>query len=172
MYRAGVAHKVRASPRVSCKELKRIEIALESIAGPTRDHEVTGVVCATARERKDMIERGRALVEMRRAVYTPLPAVAECGPSHCAFERGMDDAASAQLDEVSGPRAFGAPTDIPRANRAAFGRAGSASTASGELEVGRSGHRHVSHKDDAPTEAKDLTSGRVATAHSKTGRGG
>ena len=84
-------------------KLKRKKIAFESIAWPTGDNEVSRIVCPAPRARKDVIEGGGALIEMRRAVYTPLPAVAQCGAAHRAFERGMDDTASAKFDEVSRP---------------------------------------------------------------------
>jgi hypothetical protein len=75
MHRAGVAHEIRAGPRESRKKLERQQITFQSVTGRTGDDHIPGVVRATARERNDMVESRRVLIESAGAVYTPLSAV-------------------------------------------------------------------------------------------------
>lgn len=101
MHRTCVAHKVGACPRVSREKLEREQIALEPVARAAGDDKVARIVRPAAREREHVIERCGALIEMRGAVYTTLPAVAQCSTAHRAFERRMDDTARTKFDEVS-----------------------------------------------------------------------
>ena len=103
MHRPGVANEICAGPRVAREKLEWKEVAFEPIARPACNDKVARIVGAAAREREDVIERGGALIEMRRAVYTALTAIAQCGSSHRSFERGVDDAARAHRHKVPGP---------------------------------------------------------------------
>jgi hypothetical protein len=67
------------------EELEWQQVTLESVAWPTRDDEVAGIVCPAACERYDMIERRGALVQTRRTVHTSLATVAERHFAHRTF---------------------------------------------------------------------------------------
>lgn len=103
MHRPGVANEICAGPRVAREKLEWKEVAFEPIARPACNDKVARIVGAAAREREDVIERGGALIEMRRAVYTALTAIAQRGSSHRSFERGVHDAARAHRPKVPRP---------------------------------------------------------------------
>ena len=85
------------------EKLEWKKVAFEPIARPACNHKIARIVSASAREREDVIERGGALIEMRRAVYTALTAIAQRGSSHRPFERRVHDAARAHRHKVPGP---------------------------------------------------------------------
>ncbi len=59
------------------KKLERRQIALEPVAGRARHDQVARIVRPAAGERHHMIQRRRVLIEMRRAVHTPLTAITQ-----------------------------------------------------------------------------------------------
>jgi hypothetical protein len=125
------------------KELEGKEIPFQSIARSTGDDQVAGIVEPTTRQRHDVIERRRSLIEMRRTVYAPLPAVAKGRPPHRAFERRVHDAIGAHRHEMSRPRPFRGDLAAASADGGAFGGASAAgNTAAREAKVGVSRHQH------------------------------
>jgi len=76
MHCSRVHDEVRTRPRESTEELGGQEIALESIAPCTGEYDVPGNVCATARERVDVIQRRKIEFKRRRAVDAAAATVA------------------------------------------------------------------------------------------------
>ena len=93
MHRTGVADEVCASPTVPSEELVWLKVSLEPIARGTRHDEVARIVRATSRERYDVIQRGRRLVEMHGTVDASLATVAQGDLPHRALHRDVHDAA-------------------------------------------------------------------------------
>jgi len=79
MHRSRVQDEVRAGPGESGEELRRQEIALEPVAPRTGKHDVPGNVCATARQRMNVVERREVELERRRAIDAASAAVAHSG---------------------------------------------------------------------------------------------
>jgi len=76
MHRSRVQDEVRARPRESGEELRRQEVAFQSITSCASEHDVPGNVRATARERMDVVQRRKIEFKSRRAVNAAAAAVA------------------------------------------------------------------------------------------------
>ncbi len=172
MHRTSVSYKIGAGPGVSGKELERKQIALESIARSAGDHEVARIVRPAVGEREHVIKRRRVLIKVGRAVYTALAAVAQGSPTQRPLEGGVDDPAGAQFDEVSRAGATSWIRVVTSSDGGSLAWACTASPAVGEAEIRMTCHGQPPHNDDAPTEANDLTSGRVAMAYWEANRAG
>ena len=79
MNRARVSDEVEASPRIPGKEIGRQHVALESIAAPARQHDVSSHVGAAVREGVHVVEGGELEVERRGAVHAAAAAITHGG---------------------------------------------------------------------------------------------
>jgi hypothetical protein len=76
MHRARVHDEVRTGPGESTEEFGGQEIAFEAIASRASEHDVAGHVCASARQRMNVIQRRKIEFKRRRAVDAAAAAVA------------------------------------------------------------------------------------------------
>ncbi len=144
------------------KKLERRQITLEPVAGRARHDQVARIVRPAAGERHHMIQRRRVLIEMRRAVHTPLTAITQRPLAQRVFHGDMHHRRPRRTARTTAGT-------CPRAHRRSARR--SATTrrrtvaAATQLERWTSGHTSQPlPNDDAPAEAMSLASGRkVAT---------
>lgn len=186
MHRSCVAHEVCACPDMPRKEFEWLQVTFQPIAWGTSRYEVARIMRTASRERDDMIERRGALIERNGAVHTALPAITQRHLSHGTFQRCVRQHAACvlsrdqrALEHAAAARAHGGAFGRPSPSR----RGHTGHTAFREPQIA-SGHHvtlgasatvdRIATNDDAPTEAKSLTSGRMAmskdSARSAVGR--
>jgi hypothetical protein len=79
MHRMGVADEVLARPRPPCKELVRVLISLEAIAGTAGHYEVPRVRTTATGNRLDVIQRRLAEGHHPAAIHAVMIAIAVSG---------------------------------------------------------------------------------------------
>ncbi len=165
MHRAGIAHEVRARPDVPGEELVWRQVAFQPIAGRAGHHEVSRIMGAPASQRKDMIDRGRAMIQLRGTIDTTVSTVAKRNPPHGALHCGVGDRSSESLADR--PVAWLCRARPACADRHSFGRARTVRRATLRQPHISAGHQRVPREHgarnvNAPTEESILTSGRSA----------
>jgi hypothetical protein len=89
------------------KKLVRQLVALEPVAGATRDNNIAGIVQSAPRQWNDVIERGSTLVKMRCAVHTALSAITQRNFAHRSFHGACEAPLGRLCKRHTGARAHG-----------------------------------------------------------------